>query len=102
MAAFEKAHPNLPMMMKPFLPTMDFVKYAALKSAATRAPSAVRSGPAAPEVPPSGSVTHGVAKCTGLGQNQAVSQGFFPPDTHGAGDANHFGQVVNSAIQFYH
>jgi hypothetical protein len=100
MKAFEEAHPNMPVMMAPFLPTMDFAEYAAAKSGATLAPNALRSAIAfavSPYAPP----THGVAKCNGLGQNQPVTGGQLPPDTHGAVGANHFGQVVNSAIQFY-
>jgi hypothetical protein len=101
MKAFEAAHPNLPIMMAPFLPTMDFTEYAAAKAMAPIAPSNVRPAIASGQAP-SNPPTHGVAKCNGLGQNQAVSGGGgFPPDTHGAVGADHFGQVVNSGIQFY-
>jgi hypothetical protein len=98
MADFGARHPNPPIYWKPYLPTIEFDEYARAKSVApplgaTKPTIAGANAPLA--------FTHGVAKCNGLGQNQPVAQGFFPPDTHGAVGANHFGQVVNSGIQFY-
>jgi hypothetical protein len=98
MQALEAAHPAVPMVIPPNLPTMDFQEYRDLKRAAP-APGQVKPErvSALPAAPP----TLGPLHCNGLGQSAPVVQGFFPPDTHGAVGANHYGQVVNSAIRFY-
>jgi hypothetical protein len=78
---------------------MDFQQYRDLKEAAP-APGEVKPGAGLsplPAAPP----TLGPLHCNGLGQSAPVVQGFFPPDTHGAVGANHFGQIVNSGIKFY-
>ena len=99
MADYEARHPNPPVIQKPYLPTIDFGEYARAKlvppmaSGETKPVTAIGGAPLA--------FTHGTAKCVGLAQNQPAAQGFFPPDTHGAVGANHFGQVVNSGISFY-
>jgi hypothetical protein len=93
--------PNLPLVMPPSLPTMDLGQYLALKAAAavdTGAKSGVSApAPASPQGPPALGGLH----CNAIGQLAPIAQGFSPPDTHGAIGANHYGQVVNSAIRFY-
>jgi hypothetical protein len=98
MQALEAAHPAVPMVIPPNLPTMDFQEYRDLKRAAP-APGQVKPErvSALPAAPP----TLGPLHCNGLGQSAPVVQGFFPPDTHGAVGTNYYGQVVNSAIRFY-
>ena len=100
-AAFDAQRLRLPdagPVAKPFLPTVDFDEYRALKAqaaAAARAPARRRMAPAAPAAPPS----QGSASCNGIGQG--VAGGLFPPDTHGAVGASHFVHIVNSAVQVY-
>jgi hypothetical protein len=100
MQASEAAHPAVPMVIPPNLPTMDFQQYLDLKKAAP-APGEVKpeAGLLAPL--PAAPPTLGPLHCNGLGQTMPIVQGFFPPDTHGAVGANHYGQIVNSAIRFY-
>jgi hypothetical protein len=50
-----------------------------------------------PAAPPALGPLH----CNGIGELAPVAGGGAPPDTHGAVGANHFGQIVNSAIRFY-
>ena len=100
MQASEAANPTPPVAMPPSLPTMDFAQYLALKLAA---------GPVAGEVKPEAGLaplpaappTLGSLACNGFGQLAPLVQGFAPPDSHGAVGANHYGQIVNSAIRFY-
>lgn len=96
MQALEAAHPAVPVVMPPDLPTMDFQQYRDLKEAAP-APGEIKSLSPLPAAPP----TLGPLHCNGLGESAPIVQGFFPPDTHGAVGRNHFGQIVNSAIKFY-
>jgi hypothetical protein len=99
MQASEAAHPAVPMVIPPNLPTMDFQQYLDLKKAAP-APGEVK--PEAGLAPvPAAPPTLGPLRCGGLSQTMPIVQGFFPPDTHGAVGANHYGQIVNSAIRFY-
>jgi hypothetical protein len=79
---------------------MDFQQYLDLKKAA---PAPGEMKPEAQETPssPDALPILGPLRCLGLGQTDAVAGGSFPPDTHGAMGANHYGQVVNSAIRFY-
>jgi hypothetical protein len=99
MQAFEAAHPAVPVAIPPNLPTMDFQQYLDLKKVA-QAPGEVKPGAGLAPLP-AGPPTLGPLHCNGLGQSAPVVQGFFPPDTHGAVGANHYGQIVNSAIRFY-
>lgn len=97
--ASEAAYPAVPIVIPPNLPTMDFQRYLDLKKAAAAAGEVkMEEGlPSLPAAPP----TLGPLHCNGLSQTMAIVQGFFPPDTHGAVGANHYGQIVNSAIRFY-
>ena len=98
MQATEATNPVVPVVMPPDLPTMDFQQYRDLKRAA------LAPGQAKPErflALPAAPPTLGPLHCNALGQSAPVVQGFFPPDTHGAVGANHFGQILNSAIRFY-
>jgi hypothetical protein len=99
MQASDAAHPTIPAVIPPNLPTMDFQKYLDLKGAGP-APGQVKPGAGLaplPEAPPS----LGPLRCNGIGQLDPQAGGSFPPDTHGAVGANHYGQVVNTAIRFY-
>jgi hypothetical protein len=101
MAAYAAAHPVAPgSLLVPFRPTMDINDYVAAKAAAATAPfqsKPTETSAAPPAAPP----TQGTASCNRIGQPAPIVQGFFPPDTHGAVGANHFVQVVNSAIRVY-
>lgn len=100
MEASQAAHPAVPVVMPPNLPTMNFQQYLDLKRAGP-APGEVKSeayqAPSKPEALP----ILGQLRCAALGQTDPVTGNSFPPDTHGAMGANHYGQVVNSAIRFY-
>jgi hypothetical protein len=99
MQAFEAAHPAVPTVIPPNLPTMDFQQYLDLKKVAP-VPGQVKPGEGLPSLPAARPIL-GPLHCGGLNQTMTVVQGFFPPDTHGAVGANHYGQIVNSAIRFY-
>jgi hypothetical protein len=100
MEASEAAHPAVPVVMPPNLPTVDFQQYLELKKAGP-APGQVKSeayqAPSNPKARP----ILGQLRCPALGDIDPVTGNGFPPDTHGAMGANHYGQVVNSAIRFY-
>src|SRR5215471_15227363 len=99
MTAFDAAHPNPPAVQAPFLPTMDFAQYQALK--ATAGPVVGGARQEAGQAPlPAAPPTLGSLHCNGLGQLAPVTGNHFPPDTHAAIGANHFGQVVNAAVRF--
>jgi hypothetical protein len=97
MQAYEAVHPAVPVVMPPNLPTMDFQQYLDLKKIAP-ATGEVKPGPS---LAPAARPILGPLHCAGLNQTMPVVQGFAPPDTHGAVGANHYGQIVNSAIRFY-
>src|SRR5262249_24386214 len=81
MTAFDAAHPNLPVVRAPFLPTMDFEQYQALKTMAGPVVGGARQGAGnapLPAAPP----TLGSLHCNGLAQ-AGVGAG-FPPDPHAA------------------
>lgn len=81
----------------PFRPTMDRNAYEAVKAQAAKSyfPGAVKplSEPFDPTVAP-------VIKLTNF-NGHSSSQGFRPPDTHGAVGTTHFVEVTNSHIDMY-
>jgi hypothetical protein len=111
MRAFDAAHPNFPVVMPPSLPTVDFGQYRAAKATTKRKTKrdkqkyhSTGSAPlsAAPSAPLSAAaLVQGTLGCEGFGQLAPLVGGDFPPDPHGAIGANHFGQVVKTAIRFY-
>src|SRR5262249_23024207 len=95
MIAFDAAHPDIPVAMSSFRPTMDFAQYRASKAAAAAAVGTTSNLVPIPEAAP----IPGNLTCVGI--DQAEAGGGFPPDTHGAVGLAHIGQVVNSKIRFY-
>src|SRR5262249_47332017 len=111
MRAFDAAHPNFPVVMPPSLPTVDSEQYrtakATTKGKTKRDRQKYHSAGSAPQpAAPSAALSaapplSGTLGCEGFGQLAPLVGGDFPPDPHGAVGANHFGQVVKTAIRFY-
>lgn len=96
MVQAHKAQPTSPAAFVPFRPTMDESEYETAKAAAEAARAAAqrpaRPRATAPLAPP----TLRDIDCDGVDQGTAGN--LAPPDTHGAGGATQFTQIVNSHI----